>query len=309
MLSSEGEQLVCTEGHRFPVVQGVPVLIDDSSSIFTVAEVAASAQVDAHRGALERVAYRIRPTPTANFGAPERFTHFRDLLCDETQDGRARVLVVGGGELGAGMDSIVNDAHLEFVDTDVYVGDRVGVACDAHRLPFPDGAFDGVIVQAVLEHVLSPPDVVAEIHRVLRAEGLVYAETPFMQAVHEGAYDFTRFTDLGHRRLFRMFSEIDRGVALGPATSLFWALRYFARSLPRSGGLKVRLADFAVSCTMSWLVYLDRRLIRHAGAYDAASGVYFLGRRSEAPIADRDLVAAYRGTAAGKAVSDRGFAA
>lgn len=307
-LSSEGASLVCEDrAHRYPVVDAVAVLIDDASSLFCADQVAASAATQGRRGLLERVAYRIRPDPSSNIGAAERFARFRDLLCAEAADATARVLVVGGGELGEGMDAIDGDSRLEIIDTDVYISDRVEVACDAHQLPFASGAFDGVIVQAVLEHVVSPYAVVAEIHRVLRPRGLVYAETPFMQAVHEGAYDFTRFTDLGHRRLFRMFEEIDRGVAVGPATSLLWALRYFGRALPRHGGLMVRLADFAVSCAAFWLVYLDRRLIHHDGAYDAASGVYFLGRRAEQPVSDREIVADYRGVAAGKAGEDRGF--
>ena len=37
--------------------------------------------------------------------------------------------------------------------------------------------------------------------------GIVYAETPFMQQVHEGAYDFTRYTVLGHRYLFKKFKQ------------------------------------------------------------------------------------------------------
>ena len=82
---------------------------------------------------------------------------------------------------------------------------------DAHKLPFEDGVFDGVWVQAVLEHVLEPATIVDEIYRVLRRGGLVYAETPFMQQVHERAYDFSRFTQSGHRWLFKRFSEINAG--------------------------------------------------------------------------------------------------
>ena len=33
--------------------------------------------------------------------------------------------------------------------------------------------FDGVWIQAVLEHVLEPETVVAQIHRVMRSSGLV----------------------------------------------------------------------------------------------------------------------------------------
>lgn len=307
-LRAEGGELLCAaEGHRYPVVEGVPVLIDDRSSLFSVGEVASSATVPLRRGHLERLAYRIRPMPADNPYASVRVARFRDLLLERAAGAVPRVLVVGGGALGAGMDALAGDPRLEIVDTDVYLGERVAVACDAHQLPFADGSFDGVVVQAVLEHVLSPATVVAEIHRVLRAGGIVYAETPFMQAVHEGAFDFTRFTDLGHRRLFGRFEEIDRGVAVGPGSSLLWALRYFARSLPSKGGVMVRLLDFAVSCCFFWLIYLDRRLVGHPGAYDAASGVWFMGRRTEETIDDRRLIAQYRGVAAGKATGDRGF--
>jgi SAM-dependent methyltransferase len=214
----------------------------------------------------------------------------------ETDAAPARVLVIGGGTLGDGMESIDSDPRLEIINTDVYIGDRVDVACDAHQLPLADGSFDGVVIQAVLEHVASPYDVVAEIHRVLRPRGLVYAETPLMWPVHAGAYDFTRFTDLGHRRLFRMFGQVDRGVALGPATSLSLAIRYFLRAIPRRRGLAVKLLDFVASWSAFWLSYLDKRVIQHEGAYDAAAGLYFLGRRAEAPMSDRELIAAYRGT-------------
>lgn len=308
LLRAERDSLVCEACDRhFPVVDGTPVLIDGERSLFTIDEVAESRTARDRRSILERIAYRLRPSPTDNPGAPERFRRFRDLVRASAGGPRARILVVGGGALGSGMQAIDGDPDLEFVDTDVYLNERVRVACDAHQLPFADGAFDGAIVQAVLEHVVAPQEVVAEIHRVLKPGGLVYAETPFMQAVHEGAYDFTRFTDLGHRRLFRMFEEVERGVAVGPGTSLFWAIRYFVRALPRQGGTAVRLLDFAASCATFWLVLLDRRLATHAGAYDAASGVFFLGRRAEHPIGDREIIADYRGAAAGKATVERGF--
>src|SRR6202012_1790690 len=100
-----------------------------------------------------------------------------------------------------------------------------------HRLLLADQSVDGVWIQAVLEHVLDPQQVVAEIHRVLRPSGLVYAETPFMQQVHEGPYDFTRFTQSGHRWLFRHFEQIDAGAVTGAGTAAIWSLRYLIRAL------------------------------------------------------------------------------
>ena len=57
---------------------------------------------------------------------------------------------------------------------------------DAHRVPLATESVDALVIQAVLEHVLDPWRVAAEIHRVLRPGGLVYADTPFLQQVHEG---------------------------------------------------------------------------------------------------------------------------
>ena len=130
---------------------------------------------------------------------------------------------------------------------------------------------------------------------MLREDGVVYAETPFMQQVHEAGFDFTRWTEAGHRRLFRMFSEIDRGLVAGPATALLWALCYFARSIPaQRGGLAARL-DRCTLLAFGWLKFLDRRLINHPGATDAASCVYFMGRKSSVAVSDQELIASYAG--------------
>ena len=114
-------------------------------------------------------------------------------------------------EIGSGTDELYS-SKLQIVGTDVYFSPNVDYVADAHYLPFKDAILDGVIIQAVLEHVVEPQLVVSEIHRILKKNGIVYAETPFLQQVHEGAYDFTRFTVLGHRYLFKQFQRIDSAV-------------------------------------------------------------------------------------------------
>lgn len=294
-----GQELVVTESstlrsrdgsHEYAVVAGVPILIDTEMSVFAVDGPVMVPPIR-HTRARRKLA-RLLPSTSLNAGTRERIASFYSQL-DRTH-GRPRVLIVGGGTLGAGLDEFVEAPDIELVEGDVYLGPRVNVVCDGHGLPFVDGSFDGVVVQAVLEHVLDPRLVVAEIHRVLKSTGIVYAETPFMQQVHEGAFDFTRFTELGHRRLFRDFAQIDRGIVGGPATSLLWAIRYFARALPRNPA-HGRVLDKLAILALFWLKYLDSSLMAHPAAHDGAFGVYFMGRRSNLVMTDSDLVASYVG--------------
>ena len=145
-----------------------------------------------------------------------------------------RVLVVGGGTVGAGSDAIYQDKDLSVTSIDVYQSPNVDFICDAHYLPFKEEGFDGVWIQAVLEHVIEPQVVVNEIHRVLTVDGVVYAETPFLVPVHEGAFDITRFTLLGHRFLFKRFELISMGGNKGVTISVAHSLRYLAWGLSRS---------------------------------------------------------------------------
>jgi len=293
LLDFRGEEAACAGGEcaaRFPVVRGVPVLIDEATSIFSL---------DDYRSRCEppppAVPSRIRramPDITRNVNGARNLARFAGLLLERSA--APRVLVVGGRIAGCGMEAVLGHPALEVVETDVSFGPRTALVCDAHRLPFADGSFDGVVAQAVLEHVLDPHRCVAEIHRVLAPGGLVYAETPFMQQVHAGRYDFTRFTLLGHRRLFRHFTEIDSGAACGPGMALAWAYTYFLLSFARGAGSRRALRGVA-HLTSFFLKYLDRFLVDRAGALDAASACYFLGGRAEHPLPDRELIALYRG--------------
>lgn len=197
------------------------------------------------------------------------------------------VLVVGGGAIGAGTRRLYEDPALTVMGTDVYASAFTSLVADAHQLPIADASVDAVWIQAVLEHVLDPARVVAEIHRVLRPDGIVYAETPFMQQVHEGAYDFTRFTLSGHRWLFRQFSEVASGQVGGPGGAAVWSMRYLFRALglpdPIATGLALPFAPLHLLDTFT----------RGRNGEDAAGGVYFLGRRSETAMRPKDMVAFY----------------
>ena len=293
----DGEYVTPGGDRRYPVVGGIPVLIAEERSLFSPADftAATAAAPPAPPSRAARAARRIRSLKSRNVGSEARMQRLVGEIRASARGERPAVLIVGGGIVGHGMEAVLGQAGFDCVETDVYIGPRTAIVCDGHDLPFADGSFDAVVCQAVLEHVLEPHRVAEEIHRVLAPRGVVYAETPFMQQVHEGAYDFTRFTHLGHRRLFRRFDEIESGAVGGPGMALAWAARYFAMSWTRTLGPRRSAADLAAILLTGWLTRFDERLARTPGGLDAASGVYFLGRRRDTPVDDRDIIAAYRG--------------
>ena len=274
-------------------MDGVPVLINDETSAFRIADFLARANttVKLNDTPLRRAGKRLLrfvPDLGANWKAERNLRQLRGLLA-----ARPRVLVIGAGTGDRALQRVFPAGDVDRVDMDVYFAAGIGAIADAHDLPFPDEHFDAVISQSVLEHVADPYRCVAEFHRVLKPDGLVYAETPFIQQVHQGAYDFTRFTLNGHRRLFRRFEQIDAGVEGGQAMALAWSIRALFLSLSRSTINQV-FCFFILPLFLFWLKYLDWFLIRTPRAADAASELYFLGRKSESIVSDREIVESCR---------------
>jgi SAM-dependent methyltransferase len=157
--------------------------------------------------------------------------------------------------------------------------------------------FDAVVVQGALHRTLQIAEAVDEVLRVLRAEGFIYVEEPFMEPVQDGPYDFFRFSHLGLRGLFLGCEELDSGVVNGVGTALASSWRHFLWSLPRSRRAGFLLATVGSFTSFFWK-YLDKRLEKRPRAVDAAASVFFFGRRGASPLSVAELVAGYRGAAA-----------
>lgn len=309
----DGELRCTNESCRssFPIVDGIPIVINGAASIFSVEDFILRRTTTLAKGrptALKRLLKalmgeagfdsfkrRVRamlPGIDKNLGSRKNYARLSELL--SARGAAPRVLILGGGILGDGIDALTHTAGIQMVESDVSFGPRTRIILDAHDIPFVDQTFDAVIAQAVLEHVADPYRCVDEIYRVLKTDGLIYAETPFIQQVHAGRYDFTRFTHLGHRRLFRRFDEIDSGIVCGPGMALAWSYQYFLTSLVTSHGMRSAARLFA-RFTSFFLKYFDPLLAKKGGAFDAASGFYLLGSKSERTLSDRELITLYRG--------------
>jgi SAM-dependent methyltransferase len=270
----------------FRVQGGVPILVDFDHSILRPGQTDGEpVPLVAPKWSVGRLPHRVRSLwkPVNSVAARNV-----DLLLSRLPGG-VTVLVVGGGTIGNGVERLYSDPGIDTIAFDVYRSELTQFVADAHQIPLAACSVDAVVVQAVLEHVVNPERVVEEIWRVLRDDGLVYAETPFLQQVHAGAYDFVRFTSSGHRYLFRRFAEIAAGPVAGPGTQLLWSIDHLVRGLTRS-----EIAGKLARGLLFWLRYLDRA-IPERYAMDDASAYYFLGRRVEHELEPRQLVDYYKG--------------
>lgn len=289
----EKEQLILDNGilittnhqERYSIVNGIPILLEKDNPLnesIKKKKLDSIVKRPSKKTTLKKVLF---PPSKNNI---KNIQTIQNLAYQEQE--RPKILIIGGGEIGNGLTPLYDDPNLEIIAFDIYLSDHINFLADAHQIPLASEFVDIVIIQAVLEHVLYPNQVISEIYRVLKKNGIVYAETPFLQQVHEGAYDFTRYTERGHRLLFKNFIEIESGYTNGIGTQFLWSIEHIFRGLFRSPKIgKIAKIIFF------WIQYFDH-IIPSKYNMDSASGVFFLGRKSTRPIKIEDFIKSYKGS-------------
>lgn len=274
------------EDQQFEVHQGIPIIISDILCDTVCETQPNSIYVNRLKSQFVKVRNIVEDK---NKTTTDNIKKFISEL--EVRNKFSKVLVIGSGQMGSGTNELWNKENIEIHGVDIYASETVDVICDAHYLPLESSYYDGVMVQAVLEHVVEPSVVVQNIFRVLKNDGVVYAETPFMQQVHEGAYDFTRYTVLGHRYLFKNFKTIKIGGVGGASIALKWSIKYFIWALTRSHGL-ARLVGALFGILLRPIDYL----LSEKSMFDSSSGVFFLGKKAKGyTVTHKDLISLYKG--------------
>ena len=279
----------CVHSQRdyfFECMDGIPVLISEVAcdTVFSSSQLDPMVMRSGDGGILRPLKRHIVGESRVT---KKNIAHFIRVLLAGTEN--PRVLIIGAGEIGSGLGELYS-SDTQLVGTDIYISSLVDFIADAHYLPFESGSFDGVVIQAVLEHVVDPQLVVSEIHRVLTVDGFVYAETPFMQQVHEGAYDFTRYTVLGHRYLFKNFDRLDAGGLDGVGVVLAWSFKSFVHAITRS-----RLIAKLIFVPLKYFLTFVEKTADPRSLHDANSGSFFLGKKSEKILTHKDLIKEYEG--------------
>jgi SAM-dependent methyltransferase len=94
-----------------------------------------------------------------------------------------RVLDIGGGT------AHIKEFRPDIVCADILPFPGIDVVADAHRLPFSDKYFTGVVMLDVLHHLERPIDFLEEASRVLKPGGLIAMIEPAMTTLARRFYD------------------------------------------------------------------------------------------------------------------------
>jgi SAM-dependent methyltransferase len=225
--------------------------------------------------------------PSINFAFKKQMNQVRKNLIKKD----ATILILGAGDTLTFYKNFFRDSIVLATDIDVHAD--VHFFSDIHNIPLLSNSIDFVVCTAVLEHVLFPHMAVEEIFRVLKDDGIVYSEIPFLQSVHEGAFDFTRYTMVGHINLFRNFKIINHGPVAGIFTSLYWLIEYIL--VPNNTNkLIVNISKAIARVLFGWIKYFD--YLFHSKSLDSASCTFVLGRKSTSSYSDTEIIQFYSGS-------------
>lgn len=113
--------------------------------------------------------------------------------------------------------------HPQIKNIDIFDGPNIDYVAKAEELPFSDESVDIIISQETLEHVIDPFRSITEIYRVLKKEGLVYLQLPFIIGYHPGPHDFWRFSLEGIQALCERsgLQCVEVGFSVGSATGFY----------------------------------------------------------------------------------------
>ncbi|WP_246525588.1 class I SAM-dependent methyltransferase [Geomobilimonas luticola] len=199
----------------------------------------------------------------------------------EGDDDDRLFLSVGGGP---------QRPHPALVNLNIGPFPNVDIIADAHQLPYGDESVDAIYCEAVLEHLQEPKNAIAEMWRVLKPEGRVYAITPFLQAYHGYPYHFQNYTLTGHTYAFESlgFDIVASGPCVGPMNAVVGVISTFMKEyLPKIIGVPLRFIWEMVGLMV--LKPFDKLLLKRPNAYVLASTTYLLARKKPVVETDKPL--------------------
>src|SRR6266516_5194886 len=163
-------------GHNYPLINGIPIIIASSQSLFCPDDIAMKRPLTqdktyrSTRSVKNFIRQRAIPSLTKDFRQRSRYSELAKKTVGK------RVLVIGAGDkvqfyrhVFEGSKVITSDVHLQF---------EPEIVIDAHQIPFRQNTFELILLSQVLEHTLQPWIVAKELERTVAAGGYIHVEVP-----------------------------------------------------------------------------------------------------------------------------------
>ncbi len=179
-------------------------------------------------------------------------------------------------DVGAGGRRITPDT----ITVDFIKFENTDIVSDIHDLKLEDNSVDCIFCTGTFEHIHSPEVALKEFHRVLKKDGIIHIEVPFMQPYHSDPEDYYRWTESGLTLFCEKygFERTKSGVHLGPVSAMNVIIIQFFQSFFDNKYLR-KLIEIILSYLLFSFKFLDYFLIKKKKAHYLASGVYFIGRK------------------------------
>lgn len=238
---------------KFPLINGVPIIIDESQSIFKISDIVENKPTTQNSkfrdsSLKNRIRKDILPSLSSDFTIKKRYSDLAKQLKSKI------ILIIGCGDKIDFYNEIFKDCLV--INSDVHLQFSPDIVFDSHQIPFSDGTFDLIIAAQVLEHTFKPWIVAKELERVVKLNGKLLIEVPFNFPYHSPPYDFFRFTFTGLRSLFPNSNLTQYEVPEGNASTIATFNSDFLINLFSNRYLRMMML-FISRILFGWLKYID----------------------------------------------------
>lgn len=185
-------------------------------------------------------------------------------------------------EIGLNIGSGSSNLHHSLINLDIVFNPAIHCCGRAETLPFTDKSFSLIISQEVLEHVQHPIMALDEMFRVLKNNGTLYLQVPFIIGYHPGPTDFWRFTKEGIKEIVEQSGFVceEIGISVGGGTGFYRIVVEFIAVLFSQVSEKLYLPCKGIAALLLFpFKWVDPLLLKGKQSDRIAGGYYVVAKK------------------------------
>lgn len=169
------------------------------------------------------------------------------------------------------------------INIDILPWGGVDILADMRNLPFNDQSVDLIICTSVLEHMIDSPAAIKEMHRVLKNDGKLYIDVPFIYPFHSSPGDYFRWTAEGVKYLINpLFHATEVGVRHGPTSAFLMILASWLSIIFSFGSNRLyQFINIVLILILAPFGHIfDFLFGRFSSSHNIAAGFYIIGEKT-----------------------------